>query len=52
MIRMAHELGLQVVAGGVENAGQLDARRRVGRDAAPGFLLARPSEDPLRASPS
>jgi EAL domain-containing protein (putative c-di-GMP-specific phosphodiesterase class I) len=52
MIRMAHELGLQVVAGGVENAGQLDARRRLGCDEAPGFLLARSSEDPRRVSPS
>jgi diguanylate cyclase (GGDEF)-like protein/PAS domain S-box-containing protein len=49
MIRMAHELGLRVVAEGVEDHAQLDSLRRLGCDAAQGFLFARPSEDPLRA---
>jgi EAL domain-containing protein (putative c-di-GMP-specific phosphodiesterase class I) len=49
MIRMAHELGLRVVAEGVEQPAQLDALIHLGCDAAQGFLFARPSEDPLRA---
>jgi diguanylate cyclase (GGDEF)-like protein/PAS domain S-box-containing protein len=49
MIRMAHELGLRVVAEGVEQPAQLDALVHLGCDAAQGFLFARPSEDPLRA---
>ena len=47
MIHMAHELGLRVVAEGVEQPAQLEALRRLGCDAAQGFLFARPSEDPL-----
>jgi diguanylate cyclase (GGDEF)-like protein/PAS domain S-box-containing protein len=50
MIRMAHELGLRVVAEGVEQPAQLDALLHLGCDAAQGFLFARPSEDPLRAA--
>jgi diguanylate cyclase (GGDEF)-like protein/PAS domain S-box-containing protein len=49
MIHMAHELGLRVVAEGVENPVQLEVLRRLGCDAAQGFLFARPSEDPWRA---
>jgi EAL domain-containing protein (putative c-di-GMP-specific phosphodiesterase class I) len=49
MIRMAHELGLRVVAEGVEHPAQRDVLLRLGCDAAQGFLFARPSEDPLRS---
>jgi EAL domain-containing protein (putative c-di-GMP-specific phosphodiesterase class I) len=49
MIRMAHELGLRVVAEGVEQPAQLDVLLQLGCDAAQGFLFARPSEDPLQA---
>jgi diguanylate cyclase (GGDEF)-like protein len=47
MIHLAHELGLRVVAEGVERQAQLDTLCRLGCDAAQGFFLARPSEDPL-----
>jgi len=47
MIRLAHELGLRVVAEGVEHQAQLDTLCRLGCDAAQGYFFARPSEDPL-----
>jgi diguanylate cyclase (GGDEF)-like protein/PAS domain S-box-containing protein len=46
MIRMAHELGLRVVAEGVERPEQLEVLRGLRCDAAQGFLFARPSPDP------
>ena len=49
MIGLAHDLGLRVVAEGVERPVQLETLRALGCDAAQGFLLARPSEDPLAA---
>ena len=42
-IAMAHQLGLSVVAEGVETAAQLARLVELGCDAAQGFLLARPS---------
>lgn len=42
ILRMAHQLGLTVVAEGVELAEQLEFLRNIGCDAAQGFLLARP----------
>jgi len=47
MIHLAHELGLRVVAEGVEHQAQLDTLCRLGCDAAQGYFFARPSEDPL-----
>ena len=47
MIHLAHELGLKVVAEGVEHQAQLDTLCRLGCDAAQGYFFARPSEDPL-----
>jgi predicted signal transduction protein with EAL and GGDEF domain len=41
-IRLAHDLGLRVVAEGVETQEQLDRLRELGCDVAQGFLLARP----------
>jgi EAL domain-containing protein (putative c-di-GMP-specific phosphodiesterase class I) len=41
-IRLAHDLGLRVVAEGVETAEQLERLRALGCDVAQGFLLARP----------
>ncbi len=41
-VRLAHELGLRVVAEGVELEEHLDALRDVGCDLAQGYLLARP----------
>jgi EAL domain-containing protein (putative c-di-GMP-specific phosphodiesterase class I) len=49
MIRLAHDLGLRVVAEGVEEPAQLATLRRLGCDGAQGFLFARPSEDPIRS---
>jgi EAL domain-containing protein (putative c-di-GMP-specific phosphodiesterase class I) len=49
MIRMAHELGLRVVAEGVEQPAQLEILCQLGCDAAQGFLFATPSPDPFSA---
>ena len=42
-IRVAHGLGLRVVAEGVEAGAQLEALRDLGCDAGQGYLLARPA---------
>jgi diguanylate cyclase (GGDEF)-like protein len=41
-IRLAHEMGMEVVAEGVETVEQLAALRRLGCDLAQGYLLGRP----------
>jgi predicted signal transduction protein with EAL and GGDEF domain len=41
-VSLAHSLGLQVVAEGVENQGALDLLRAMGCDLAQGYLIARP----------
>ncbi len=43
ILRMAEELGLRVIAEGVETAEQLAILRSLGCDAVQGFLLARPA---------
>jgi EAL domain-containing protein (putative c-di-GMP-specific phosphodiesterase class I) len=42
MITMAHALDMRVVAEGVETSEQLELLRRLGCDAAQGFLLGAP----------
>ncbi|HNG81422.1 MAG TPA: EAL domain-containing protein, partial [Burkholderiaceae bacterium] len=42
IVRMAHELGMRVVAEGVETRGQRDWLREVGCDFAQGYYFARP----------
>jgi EAL domain-containing protein (putative c-di-GMP-specific phosphodiesterase class I) len=42
IIRLAHTLGLEAVAEGVETAGQLARLRALGCDLAQGFYLASP----------
>jgi diguanylate cyclase (GGDEF)-like protein len=41
-IRLAHDLGMRVVAEGVETTAQLDRLRELGCDTVQGYLLARP----------
>ncbi len=42
LIQLAHAIGLTAVAEGVETPGQLAALRRLGCDAAQGYLMSRP----------
>ena len=42
IVSLAHNLGLEVVAEGVETRSQLDFLRREGCDAAQGYLIGRP----------
>jgi EAL domain-containing protein (putative c-di-GMP-specific phosphodiesterase class I) len=44
IVTMAHTLGKEVVAEGVETPAQLAFLRMLGCDAAQGFLLGRPTE--------
>jgi diguanylate cyclase (GGDEF)-like protein len=46
ILDLAHRLGLRTVAEGVETGEQLAALRALGCDAAQGYLLGRPSEQP------
>lgn len=46
IVRLAHDLGLQVVAEGVETTGELEIVRFLGCDLAQGFLLGRPAAPP------
>ena len=43
IITLAHTLGLEAVAEGVETPAQLDELRSLGCDKAQGFFMARPS---------
>jgi EAL domain-containing protein (putative c-di-GMP-specific phosphodiesterase class I) len=42
VVRLGHELGMSVVAGGVETDHQLAQVRDLGCDGAQGFLFSRP----------
>lgn len=52
VVRMAHSLGLLVVAEGVERPAELRAVRDAGCDFVQGFLIARPTPDLAALSPS
>jgi diguanylate cyclase (GGDEF)-like protein/PAS domain S-box-containing protein len=43
LVSLAHALGLDVVAEGIETSGQLELLRELGCDLAQGYLLARPT---------
>ncbi|MFS0701687.1 putative bifunctional diguanylate cyclase/phosphodiesterase [Cellulomonas sp. 179-A 4D5 NHS] len=47
IVSLAHALGAQVIAEGIETPAQLDAVRAVGANAATGYLLGRPSPGDL-----
>ncbi|WP_328984669.1 bifunctional diguanylate cyclase/phosphodiesterase [Thiorhodovibrio winogradskyi] len=51
-VHLAHTLGIQVVAEGVETADELTACRDIGCDLAQGFFIARPSTEIPRLSSS
>jgi len=42
LVQVGHDLGLRVIAEGIEQPGQLDALREMGCGYGQGFLLARP----------
>ena len=52
MRALAHELGLKVVAEGIETAAQLALTRELGCDRLQGYWLGRPSPDPLQDTPA
>jgi EAL domain-containing protein (putative c-di-GMP-specific phosphodiesterase class I) len=43
VIRLAHDMGMRVVAEGVETAQQLEMLTEAGADAAQGYFLGRPT---------
>lgn len=47
LINLAHNMGLRVIAEGVENAEQLDLIRSLGGSEAQGYLLGRPIPNPM-----
>lgn len=50
LVGFAHSSGLQLIAEGIEHPDELHVWRRLGADAAQGFLLARPGELPVPAT--
>ncbi len=50
VVQLAHQLGMVVVAEGIETEDELRAVREVGCDEAQGFLLGRPGPAPLRGA--
>ena len=52
LVSLGAQLGLDVVAEGVETAGQLDLLRRLGCPGVQGYLLDRPAAEPDLAAPS
>jgi predicted signal transduction protein with EAL and GGDEF domain len=52
IIELAHTLGLQVIAEGVETPEQLEALHELGSDQMQGYLLGRPARDPASLAPA
>lgn len=50
LVRYAHDLGIRVVAEGIETAGELELVRQLGSDYAQGYLLGRPAPSPAGLS--
>ncbi len=48
LITIAHNLNMRVIAEGVENNAQMDAIKTLGGDEVQGYLLGRPTSDPLK----
>lgn len=51
LVRYAHDLGIRVVAEGVETAEELQLVRELGADFAQGYFLGRPAETPAGVNP-
>jgi len=51
LIRYAHDLGIRVVAEGIETAGQLEMTLQLGSDYAQGYFLGRPAPQAAGVSP-
>ena len=47
LITLAENMGMKVIIEGVENAAQLELIRKIGGNEIQGFLMGRPSDDPL-----
>ena len=50
LVRYAHDLGIRVVAEGIETAGELELVRQLGSDYAQGYFLGRPAPHPVGLS--
>jgi EAL domain-containing protein (putative c-di-GMP-specific phosphodiesterase class I) len=48
MISLAHTIGMQVIVEGVENAAQLESIRAYGANEVQGYLMGRPTADPIQ----
>ena len=47
ILTLGHNLGMKVIVEGIENHAQLQLMRQLGGDEAQGFLLGRPTPDPI-----
>ena len=52
MIRYAHDLGIRVIAEGVESRAELEIVHNLGADFAQGYFLARPAPRPAGLTPA
>jgi EAL domain-containing protein (putative c-di-GMP-specific phosphodiesterase class I) len=51
LVQYAHDLGVRVVAEGIETESELAAVREIGADLGQGWYLGRPGADPVRVNP-